>query len=60
MPLVPALARQKNEDILQFWASMLYKACSRTARAVMHKNPVSKTTKHTKAREISLYSDSPG
>ena len=42
MPLIPALGRQRQIDLCEFEASLVYKASSRTARAVTTKNPVSK------------------
>ena len=42
MPLIPALERQKQVDIYEFKASLVYRASSRTARAVTQRNPVSK------------------
>jgi hypothetical protein len=40
-PLAPALGRQRQMDLLEFEASLAYKASSRTARATQ-RNPVSK------------------
>ena len=45
MPLIPALRRQIQADLYEFKASLLYKASSRTARAVTQRNPVSKQNK---------------
>ena len=44
MPLIPALGRQRQEDLCEFEASLVYKASSRTARTVTQRNPVSKQT----------------
>ena len=45
MPLVPALItrRQRQVGLCEFEASLVYKASSRTSRAVTEKKPVSKT-----------------
>ena len=32
MPLIPALGRQRQVDLCEFKASLVYRACSRTAR----------------------------
>ena len=37
---VPALGRQKQINLCELKASLVYKASSRTARAVTQKNPV--------------------
>ena len=36
MPLIPALERQKQVDLCESEASMVYRASSRTARAITH------------------------
>jgi hypothetical protein len=41
MPLIPALRRQREVDISEFEASLVYRVSSRTARATQ-RNPVSK------------------
>ena len=33
MPLIPALSRQRQEDLYEFEASLIYKVSSRIARA---------------------------
>jgi hypothetical protein len=40
MPLIPALGKQRQADLCEFKASLVYRADSRTARAIQ-KNPVS-------------------
>ena len=40
-PLIPALGRQRQADLHEFEASLVYKS-SRTARTVTQRNPVSK------------------
>ena len=45
MPLIPALARQRQVDLWEFEASLVYKVSSRTARAVKQRNPVLKNKK---------------
>jgi hypothetical protein len=49
MPLIPALGRQRQEDVCEFETSQVYKVNSRTARAITQRDPVSKqTNKQTK------------
>ena len=48
MLLIPALGRQKQENLCEFEASLVYRVSSRTARATQ-RNPVS-TNKQTKHR----------
>ena len=43
MTLIPALRRQKQMDLCEFKASLVYKETPRTARAVTQRNPVLKT-----------------
>ena len=40
MPLIPALGRQKQVDLSEFKASLVYKVSSRLARTVTQRNPV--------------------
>ena len=40
-PLIPALGKQRQVDLCEFEASLVYRASSRTARAIQ-RNPVSK------------------
>ena len=42
MPLIPALRRQRQVDLCEFEASLVYRASSRTVRAVTQRNPVLK------------------
>ena len=42
MPLFSALGRQKQEDLSEFKASLVYRVNSRTARTVTQRNPVTK------------------
>ena len=46
MPLIPASGRQRKE----FEAILVYRASSRTARAVTQKNPVSKNKNKNKQK----------
>ena len=39
MPLIPALRRQRQVDLCEFEASLVYEASSRTVRAVTQRNP---------------------
>ena len=52
MPLIPALGRQRQVDLNEFEASLVYKASSRTARTVTHRNPLSQ--KQNKTKTLSL------
>jgi hypothetical protein len=47
MPLIQALRRQRQADLCEFKASLVYKVSSRTARVTQRK-PVSKNQKQTK------------
>ena len=42
MPLTPLLERQRQVDLLEFEASLVYRVSSRTARAVTQRNSISK------------------
>ena len=44
MPLIPALRRQKQVDLCEFYASLVNRVSSRTAR-VTRRNPVSRKMK---------------
>lgn len=39
MPLIPALSRQRQDNLGEFKASLVYKMGSRTARTVTQRNP---------------------
>jgi hypothetical protein len=41
MPLIPALGRQRQVDLCEFEASLVYKVCSWIARVVTQRNFVS-------------------
>jgi hypothetical protein len=41
MPLILALRRQRQVDLYEFKASLIYKVSSKPARAVTQRNPVS-------------------
>ena len=43
--MIPALRRQRQAYLCEFKASLVYKACPRTARAVTQRNPISKRWK---------------
>ena len=51
-PLIPVLGRQRQEDLSEFNASLVYKANSRTARTVTLRNPVSKYKQKTAKQPI--------
>ena len=42
MPLILALGRQRQVDLWEFKASLVYRASSRTGTKVTQRNPVSK------------------
>ena len=46
-PLVPALRRQRQVDLWEFEASLVYKANSKTARTVSQRKPCLKETNKT-------------
>ena len=48
VPLIPAFGRQKQVELCEFEASLVYRTSSRTARAVTQRNPVSKQNKPPK------------
>ena len=45
MPLIPALGRQRQADLCEFEASLVYKVSFRIVRAVTQRNPVLKNQK---------------
>lgn len=45
MPLIPVLRKQRQADFCEFETSLLYKNSSRIAKAVTHRNPVSRNQK---------------
>ena len=53
MTLIPALRRQRQEDLCEFKASLVYRASSSTARIVKQRNPVLKD-KTNKQKELNL------
>ena len=52
MLLIPALGRQRQADLCEFKASLVYEASSRTARPVSQRNPVSKSKGEKKSTQI--------
>jgi hypothetical protein len=52
MPLIPVLWRQKQEDLCEFYITLVYRAISRTAKATQ-RNPVSRK-KGRRRKEISI------
>ena len=48
MPVIPALGRQRQVDLFEFEASLVYRTSSRTVRAVTQRNPVSKKQQQQK------------
>jgi hypothetical protein len=53
IPLTPALERQRQVDLCEFEASLVYRVSSRTARATQ-RNPA-KETKQNKKRKVYYY-----
>ena len=51
MPLIPALGRQRQVNLSEFGANLVYKASSRTASTVTQRNPVLKIHKKKKRKE---------
>jgi hypothetical protein len=49
MPLIPALWKQRQEDLCEFKTSLVYRVNSRTDRATQ-RNPVSKRKRERKER----------
>ena len=43
MPIIPALRRQRQVDLWEFEASLVYKGNSRTARTITQRNPALKS-----------------
>ena len=50
MPLIPAQRRQRQADLCEFEASLVYRVSSRTTEDI-HRNPVSKRKKRKKERK---------
>ena len=50
MPLFPALRRQRQVDLFEFEASLVYRASSRTARTTQ-RHPVSKNKQKRKRKK---------
>jgi hypothetical protein len=50
MPLIPVLGRQRQTDLCEFKASLIYRLSSRIARATQ-RNPVSNKTKQNKTKQ---------
>jgi hypothetical protein len=47
---IPALRKQRQVDLWEFQASLVYRVSSRTARTLYRKNPVSKQNKTKQAK----------
>ena len=56
MPLIPALGRQRQADLCEFKASLVYIVSSRPARATQG-NPVLENKKMKKRRKSELCGD---
>ena len=48
--MIPALGRQKQADLCEFEASLVYKASSRTARAIQRNPVLENKTKQNKTQ----------
>ena len=55
-PLIPALGRKSQVNLCEFKASLVYGACSRTARLVTQRNAISKN-KQTKQNKKETHQD---
>ena len=53
MPLIPALGRQRQADVCEYEASLVYRASSRTIKATL-RNPVMKNQNQTKQKHKKL------
>ena len=53
-PVISALGRQRQGDLCEFKASLVYRVSSRTAKIVTQKNPVSKNKKQ-KTKNLFIY-----
>ena len=52
MPLIPALGRQRQADLSELEANLVYIVSSRTAKTITQRNPVFKTkTNKTKQKK---------
>jgi hypothetical protein len=54
MPLILVLGRQRQVDLFEFKANLVYKGRVRTARAVTHRKPVSKNKQTHKQKPETL------
>ena len=50
MPLIPAFGKQRQAGVCEFEAILFYKGSSRTARAVIQKDPISKAKRPKKGK----------
>ena len=50
MPLIPTFGRQRQADLSEFEASLVYRVSSRTSRAIQ-RNPVSKNKTKNKTNK---------
>ena len=49
--MIPALGRQRQVDLCEFKAGLVYRVSSRTVRAVIQRNPVLKNQKQMKTKQ---------
>ena len=53
-PLIPASGRQRQANLSEFEASLVYKVSSRTGSKATQRNPVSKKSKQGETKERKL------
>jgi hypothetical protein len=53
MPLIPALRRQRQADLCEFEASLLYRVSSKTDKAIHRETKSQKTNQTTTTKLIS-------
>jgi hypothetical protein len=51
MPLIPVVGRQRQEDLFEFEARLVYKENSKTAKAITQRKTVSTPPPHPKKRK---------
>ena len=51
MPLIPALGKQRQADLCEFEASLVYRTSSRTGYKATQRNPVLKNRERERERE---------
>jgi hypothetical protein len=54
IPLIPALQRQRQVDLCDFKANLVYKVSSRTAKAITQRNPVTIIERNKQANKNAI------